>query len=101
VREQWAALFEHWDVVLAPSFGAPAFPHTDEADWSRRTLDLDGEPGAYGDQLAWAGMATFGCLPATGMPAPRTGALPVGVQIIGPYLEDLTTIRVAELLSGG
>jgi Asp-tRNA(Asn)/Glu-tRNA(Gln) amidotransferase A subunit family amidase len=35
------------------------------------------------------------------MPAPRTGALPVGVQIIGPYLEDLTTIRVAELLSGG
>jgi amidase len=98
-REQWATLFGDWDVVLAPSFGTSAFPHVDEADWSLRTLDVDGEAAPYGGQLAWAGMATFANLPATGMPAPRSGPLPVGVQIIGPYLEDLTTIRVAELLS--
>ena len=39
-------------------------------------------------------------LPATAAPIGFTQAgLPVDVQIIGPYLEDYTTIKFAELLA--
>ena len=96
VRRQWRALFESFDVVLAPPFGTIAFEHTDEPDWSQRSLLVDGEPTPYGDQLAWSGMATFAGLPATVAPVGRSPAgLPIGVQIIGPFLGDRTTIAFA------
>jgi amidase len=38
-------------------------------------------------------------LPATAVPAGRTTqGLPTGVQLIGPYLEDRTTIALAQML---
>ena len=38
--------------------------------------------------------------PATVAPVGRTGGgLPVGVQIVGPYLEDATSIGVADKIS--
>ncbi len=40
-----------------------------------------------------------GC-PATVAPAGMTASgLPVGIQILGPYLEDATPIRLASLLA--
>ena len=49
--------------------------------------------------MHWASLATFAHLPASVAPVKRTDAgLPVGVQIIGPYLEDATTIKVAGFL---
>jgi len=46
-------------------------------------------------------MASLGNLPATATPIGRTApGLPIGVQIIGPYLEDLTTIAFAEHIAG-
>jgi len=99
-RRQWAALFQEYDVVLAPPFGTSAFPHTDEPDWSRRTLTINGEPTPYGAQLAWPGLATFPGLPATCAPIGKTASgLPVGVQIIGPRFEDRTTIAFAAMLA--
>jgi len=99
-RRQWAALFQEYDVVLAPPFGTSAFPHTDEPDWSRRTLTINGEPTPYGAQLAWPGLATFPGLPATCAPIGKTASgLPVGVQIVGPRFEDRTTIAFAALLA--
>ena len=98
VRRHWADLFERWDLLVAPTFGTVAFPHDDTPDWAARTLDFDGEPGRYGDQLAWPGVATFPGLPATALPAGMSGGLPIGVQLIGPAGEDLTPIRAAELL---
>jgi amidase len=45
-------------------------------------------------------MASLAGLPATVAPAGRTAAgLPVGVQIIGPAFEDLTTIRTAAMIA--
>lgn len=98
-RRRWAALFDCVDVVLAPIFGAAAFAHTGDSDRHDRTLTINGKSTPYFDQLAWAGMATYANLPATVAPLGRTRAgLPYGVQIIGPYLEDRTTLAFAGLL---
>ena len=46
----------------------------------------------------WAAIATSIGLPATAVPIPHEGELPIGVQIIGGYLEDRTTIAFAGLI---
>jgi amidase len=99
LRRRWAALFEEFDIVLAPPFGTPAFPHMQDASMDSARLVVNGRDTAYGDQLAWPAMVTFPGLPATAAPVGRSRAgLPIGVQIIGPFLEDLTPIAVAGLL---
>ncbi len=97
-RRQWARLFETFDVVLAPPFGVVAFPH-DERPIAERTHLINGEVTSYLDQVAWPGIATFPKLPSTAAPigTTKTG-LPIGVQIIGPYLEDRTTIAFAGMI---
>lgn len=99
VRRQWADLLREFDVVLAPAHGSLAFPHDDEPDQKKRRLYINGKPTPFMPNLAWPGVATFANLPATAVPLgiSRDG-LPIGVQIIGPYLEDLTTIEFAKLL---
>ena len=53
----------------------------------------------YFDQLVWPEIATTPGLPATAIPIDRSETgLPIGVQIVGPYLEDRTTIAFAELM---
>jgi amidase len=100
-QRRWAAFFEDFDVIVAPAFGVAAFPHIDEPDWAKRTLIIDGRPTPHAAQFAWSAIATLPGLPATVIPAGKTAAgLPVGVQIIGPYLEDLTTIEAAKMLEG-
>jgi len=47
----------------------------------------------------WNGNATLAGLPSTAMPIALSGeGLPIGMQIIGPYLEDRMTIAFAALL---
>jgi amidase len=47
----------------------------------------------------WPSIATLTGLPATAMPIGRSDdGLPIGMQIIGPHLEDRTTIAFAELV---
>jgi amidase len=49
--------------------------------------------------LAWPGTATLANLPSTAVPIGQTASgLPIGAQIIGPYLEDRTTIAFAGLI---
>jgi amidase len=99
IRRQWAALFEDFDVAVAPAFGTCAFHHFDEPDWRKRTLRIDGVDTPFGGQMAWASQAIVANLPATAMPLGLgVEGMPIGAQVIGPYLEDLTTIAFAELV---
>jgi amidase len=99
LRRQWADFFRHFDIVLCPAFGTPAFPHTDEPDWRKRKLMMDGEPSNYGAQLAWASIATVANLPSTSIPlGVNKAGLPLACQAIGPFLEDLTTIAFAGMV---
>ena len=98
-RRQWAALFEDFDVVLAPAFGVVAFPHQ-TAPFEERVHVIDGQETRYMDQVAWPGMATYANLPATSVPIAKTKAgLPIGAQVIGPYLEDRTCLHFAGQLA--
>jgi amidase len=99
IRRRWAELFERFDVVLTPVHGAPAFPHDDEPDLGKRTLVINGKETPYFAPAAWAGLATLGNLPSTVIPVGQTrSGLPFGAQVIGPYLEDRTTIGFAGLV---
>ena len=55
----------------------------------------------YLDICFWTSFASLAGLPATTAPVGLTpGGLPVGVQIVGPYLEDATPIDLAGRLAG-
>lgn len=98
-RARWAELFTEVDVVVAPVFSTPAFPHDQSSHQWARTLRIDGSEHDYNDQLAWAANATAAGLPSTAVPVGRSAeGLPIGVQVIGPLFEDYTPIRFAELL---
>jgi len=99
LKAQWRALFASFDAVICPVLPTPAYPHDHSAEQEKRHINIDGEDFAYPDQLAWPGIATLPGLPATAIPiglAPD--GLPVGVQIVGPMLEDRTPLKLAELI---
>ena len=100
LQQQWRAFFREWDVVIYPAAAIPAFPHDHSEPIEARHLDIDGNAYPYYDVcFIWADPASTCGLPATAVPIDKSPTgLPIGVQIIGPYLEDRTTIAFAELL---
>lgn len=97
-QRDWARLFETVDVVVAPCVGVNAFLHTTGAYDPNRTLTINGREEPYFNQLVWPGLATLPNLPATAMPIGKTASgLPIGVQVIGGYLRDRSTIAFAGL----
>jgi amidase len=97
IAHQWRQFFRDWDVLLCPVMPTPAFEH-DHSDINTRRLAIDGKQTAYSDQALWSGVATLTGLPSTTMPVGCSQeGLPIGMQIVGPYLEDRTTIAFAAL----
>ena len=99
LRAQWRELFKSFDVVICPIMPTPAYPHDHSPDQEKRHIDIDGRNYPYVDQLAWPGIATLPGLPATAIPIGLSPeGLPIGVQIVGPWLEDRTPLKLAELI---
>jgi amidase len=99
LRAQWRELFKSFDAVICPVMPTPAYPHDHSADQETRRINIDGKDYVYPDQLAWPGIATLPGLPATAIPIGLSPeGLPVGVQIVGPWLEDRTPLKLAELI---
>ena len=83
--------------MLCPETPTPAFLH-DHLPQRSRQLDVDGKKIPYND-LAWAGIATLTGLPTTAAPIGRAeSGLPIGVQIIGGFLQDRMTIAFAGMV---
>jgi amidase len=99
-RAIWQAYFRTHDAFLLPTAFVPAFPHDQNPKWFERVLATPAGPRPYSDLLFWISFATLAGLPATTAPVGLTrDGLPVGIQIVGPYLEDATPIDVAGRLT--
>ena len=102
-REQLRALmaefFRDVDALLMPVAVVPAIPHDHSEPFADRVIRSNGGSRPYTDLIGWIALATVTYLPATVVPVGRTASgLPVGIQIVGPYLEDRTTLAVARLI---
>lgn len=96
IANQWQAFFREWDVVVCPAMHTQALEHDHERISSRKIV-INGQTLDYNHMSMWASVATLTGLPATAMPAAIVDGLPVGVQIIGAFLEDYTTLEFARL----
>ncbi len=98
-RAAWAALFEDYDVVLAPVMPTAAFPHDVDRSIIHRQLDVDGTAVPHMLAMAWCGAVGAVLLPVVAVPTGLTpSGLPVGVQVVGPFLSDLRLLGLCELL---
>jgi amidase len=104
-REQYRAsfrtFFHDWDILLSPVNIVNAFEHMD-APFPGRLMDeecrlkVNDESVIYDRQCVYPSLANFSGHPATSIPVGTgTSGLPVGLQALGPYLEDRTTIAFA------
>jgi amidase len=101
-REQYRAayrdFFRDHDVLLTPVTLVNAFPHMRGPNADRR-FTIAGREVEFDYLSFYPSLATLTGQPATAFPAgfSREG-LPIGLQAIGPYLEDHTPLHFAELL---
>jgi amidase len=99
-RAQWQNYFNDVDVFLSPTAFTPAFPHDHSEPQEQRLIATSTGPRHYLDLFAWIATATLTGCPATTTPIGLTpDGLPAGIQIMGPFWEDATPIKFADLLS--
>ncbi|MEI8239301.1 MAG: amidase family protein [Actinomycetota bacterium] len=100
LRAAWAECFRHVHVMLCPVTLVPAFAHLQQGAWYDRTLVVGGRTRPYVELEGWPALVGGAYLPSTSTPVGHTsGGLPVGVQVVGPYLHDRLVLKVAGWLA--
>ena len=100
LRQVWVRWFEDFDLLMCPVLGVAAFPHNQEGQIIDRVQDVNGGTAPHIALLGWAGLIGVVGLPSAVAPAGRTAAgLPVGVQLVAPFLRDRDAVRAARLVS--
>jgi amidase len=101
LRAEIDAFFGRFDVLLMPVMPWTAPPHNPQGQLVSREVSVDGRQRPYTDGLGYIALATTLYLPVTTAPIGLSSdGLPVGVQIIGGYMKDKTTLAFAEALAG-
>jgi len=101
LKAVWAEWFESYDLLLCPALALPAFPHCQESsNLLERTLELNGERVPYISSIQWPGLVGVVGLPSAVPPLARTpDGMPVGMQVVAPYLRDRDAVRAAGLIA--
>jgi len=107
VRRRWAEFFDEIDILLCPVTPIPAFRHVhtdDGSNWTHAQIEEFGDL-PYGQLVLWNSLIGSAYLPVTTPPVGYTAdGLPVGIQVVAPYLHDRTALtfarRITEVLGG-
>lgn len=100
LRHRWRDYFQDHDVLLCPVMPMAAFEHDQSEPALERAVTINGRRRPHMSCLHWLGSFGVAYLPATVVPIGRTqDNLPVGLQIVGPYLQDRTTLAFAAELA--
>src|SRR5271157_2293668 len=100
LRAKLAAFFREYGVLLMPVNQVPAIRHDHTEPMMERVIKVNGQSVPYYDLMGWISLATLSHHPAMSAPVGCTReGLPVGVQIVGPYLEDRTCIGFAAMMA--
>ena len=96
LRRRFETFFESYDILLLPVMPCVAIHHDHTEPIAARAVETEKGPRPYWELNRWMAPAGACYLPATVLPVgiARSG-LPVGVQIVGPYLHDKTTLAFA------
>ncbi|BDC48032.1 amidase [Bryobacterales bacterium F-183] len=100
IRRIWREYFQEFDVFLTPVSIVPAILHDHTMPRDSRIVETYGGKRPYLDLSSWISPAGLSGCPASVAPVALTSRdrLPVGLQILGPFLEDLTPIQFAGLV---
>jgi len=100
LKATWAEWFETFDILLCPVLVVPAPPHNQAGDLMSRTITVNGAEVPYLNAVLWTGLIGIVGLPSAVPPLARTPqGLPVGIQVVAPYLRDRDAIFVAGQLA--
>ncbi len=101
-RRAWADFFADVDVLLCPVTPVPPFRHVQSSAGSNWTHSVLGDYGGriYDDLVGWTALIGSQYLPVTTAPAGVSGrGLPIGVQVVAPYLHDQTALAFARAMA--
>ena len=87
---QWREFYENYDLLLTPTLPVTAFAAGDDHPGS-----IAGRDTTYLSWTAFTYPVNLTGLPAASVPCGFVDGLPVGLQIIGGWRQDLTVLRAA------